>query len=96
METHVGICWGFSVEDGAMYPVAKFIIPDRGLKSTMALGCRNGPPAYVAWRAGTTSLCHCRLYPPGQGLRMRPLDFPLYCAGISKQSMGERNRVGIG
>ncbi len=36
--------------------------PFLGDKSTMAWGCRTGPPAYVAWRGGTTTLCHC--YPP--------------------------------
>ncbi len=27
-------------------------------------GCRTGPPAYVACRAGTTTLCQSRLIPP--------------------------------
>ncbi len=27
-------------------PVAKFLVPDRGIYSPMALGCRTGPPAY--------------------------------------------------
>ena len=27
-------------------------------------GCRTGPPAHVAWRAGTTTLCQ---RPPSQG-----------------------------
>ncbi len=32
---------------------AKFVVPYWGIKSTMAKGYRAGPPAYVAWRAGT-------------------------------------------
>jgi hypothetical protein len=44
-------------------PVAKFIVPDRGILSTPAYCCRTGPPAYVAGRAGTTTLCRSQLYP---------------------------------
>jgi hypothetical protein len=29
--------------------VDKFLVPDRGKKSTIAKGCRIGPPVYVAW-----------------------------------------------
>ncbi len=29
-------------------------------------------PAYVAWRAGTTTICQSRLYPPSQELRIWP------------------------
>ncbi len=36
-----------------MKAVRTFIVPDWGIKLTMAQGCRTGPPAYVAWRAGT-------------------------------------------
>ncbi len=38
---------------------SKFIVPDWGKKLTLAYGCRTGPPAYVyvAWWAGTTTLC---------------------------------------
>ncbi len=41
-------------------PVAKFVVPDWGIKSS----CRTGQPAYVAWQAGTTTLCKNQLYPP--------------------------------
>jgi hypothetical protein len=38
----------------------------------MASGCRTGPPAYVAWRAGTTTQRYSRLlHSPGQELRIR-------------------------
>jgi hypothetical protein len=40
----------------------------------MAWVCRTGPPAYVAWRAGTTTQCQSRLYPHSQGLRIWPQD----------------------
>jgi hypothetical protein len=30
----------------------------------MAQGCRTGPSGYLGWRAGTTTLCHSRLYSP--------------------------------
>ncbi len=53
--------------DPVLDPVAKFIVPEWGIKSILALGCRTGPPAYVAWRAGTTILCRSQLYPPSQG-----------------------------
>jgi hypothetical protein len=36
----------------------------------MAWGCRTGPPAYVAWRASTTTLCPSRLFPQVRGLRI--------------------------
>jgi hypothetical protein len=36
-------------------------------KLTQAQGCRTPPPAYVDWRAGTTTLCQSWLYPPSQG-----------------------------
>jgi hypothetical protein len=40
----------------------------------MASGCCTGPPPYVAWRAGTTSLCRSArvdyIYPHSQGLRI--------------------------
>jgi hypothetical protein len=35
-----------------------------GIKSTMALGCCTGSPGYIGWRAGTTTLCQSRFYPP--------------------------------
>ncbi len=45
-----------------------------------AYRCRTGLPAYLAWRAGPTTLCRTRsqLYPPRQGLwiwRQKFLDF---------------------
>jgi hypothetical protein len=36
-------------------------------------GIRTGPPVYVAWRAGTTTLCHSRLYPLVRNIRIWPL-----------------------
>ncbi len=37
--------------------VAKFIVPD--WEDIVDFGCRISPPAYIAWRAGTTTLCQC-------------------------------------
>ncbi len=48
-------------------PVAQFIVPCWGIKSTMAWGCPTDSPAYVAWRARTTTLCHSRLFIPQSG-----------------------------
>jgi hypothetical protein len=31
---------------------------------TIAQECRTGPSGYIGWHAGTTTLCHSRLYPP--------------------------------
>jgi hypothetical protein len=45
--------------------VAKFIVPDWG--DIVNSGCRTGLPAYLAWRAGTTTICQSQLYPPGSG-----------------------------
>jgi hypothetical protein len=39
----------------------------------MAKGCLTGPPAYVTWRASTTTLCQSRLYRSSRGLRIGPL-----------------------
>jgi hypothetical protein len=50
--------------------VAKFLVPDWEIWSTLAQGCRTAQPAYVAWRDGTTTLCQSQLYPPIQGLRI--------------------------
>ncbi len=36
-------------------------------------GIRTGPPANVAWRVGTTALCHSRLYPLVRNIRIWPL-----------------------
>ncbi len=43
-------------------PEAEFIVPNWGDKVNS--GCRTGPPSYIGWRAGTTTLCRCQLYPP--------------------------------
>ncbi len=56
----------------ARKPVAKFLVPDWGIKPTLTWGFRTGLPA---WRAGTTTLCQSRLYPPSQALRIGPLVF---------------------
>ncbi len=60
----------------------------------MAYGCFIGPPAYVAWRTGTTTLCHGRLYLPVSdhefGLWYPPLQldwkvffcFAICCIGV--------------
>ncbi len=53
--------------------VAKFIVPYWRIKSTMASGCSTGLPAYVAWRAVTTTLHNSQLYPPIWGLWIKPL-----------------------
>jgi hypothetical protein len=45
-------------------PVAKFIVPDWGNKVNSGIGFRTGPPGFIGWRAGTTTLCQSRLYPP--------------------------------
>jgi hypothetical protein len=39
---------------------AKFLVPDWGIKSTLAWGCRR----LHGWLAGTTNLCQNRLYSP--------------------------------
>ncbi len=39
------------------WTVAKFIVPDSGI------GYRTGPPGYLGWQAGTTTLCRIQLYP---------------------------------
>ncbi len=61
------------------YAVTKFIVPDWGDKvdSGMGLSYRparlhrlagryDNPMPYVAWRAGTTTLCRSQLYPLGR------------------------------
>jgi hypothetical protein len=45
-------------------PVAEVIDPDWGDKVNSGKGCRTGPPSYMGWRAGTTTLCRSWLYPP--------------------------------
>jgi hypothetical protein len=42
----------------------KFILSDWGEKLTLVQDCRTGPPGYIVWRAGTTTLCWSQLYPP--------------------------------
>ncbi len=54
---------------------AKFLIPDWVIDSTMAY---IGLSYYIDWRADSTSLCHSRLYSPGQGLRIWLLDLQTY------------------
>ncbi len=34
------------------FPEAQFLVPDWGIKSTMAQSCRAGQPGYIGWRAG--------------------------------------------
>ncbi len=34
------------------------------IKLTPAWGCRIGPPCYIGWQGGTTTLCRSQLYPP--------------------------------
>ncbi len=56
-----------------VYAVTKFIVPDwggGGIKFTLAYGYRIGPPGYIGWRGGTSSitLCRSQLYTPSQGL----------------------------
>ncbi len=49
--------------------VAKIILPYWGIyRSWLRHRFPYSPPAYVAWRAGTTALCQSWLYPPSQGL----------------------------
>jgi hypothetical protein len=48
--------------------LSKFIVLTGGDKVDSGIGLSyTGPPAYVSWRAGTTTLCHSRLYPPQSG-----------------------------
>ncbi len=42
---------------------------NEGIQLTLAQGCRTGLPAYVAWRAGTITLCRSQLYTQSKGLR---------------------------
>ncbi len=44
---------------------AKFILPDcKGIQLTLVQDSRTGPPGYIDWWAGTTTLCRSQLYPP--------------------------------
>jgi hypothetical protein len=47
--------------------VAKFIVPDWGLKLTPAQGCRTGPSGYIGWQANTTILYAGVNYIPHSG-----------------------------
>jgi hypothetical protein len=49
---------------GNYFPTRGLIRSDRGIKWTMALGCRTRPSGYIGWGAGTTTLCQSLLYPP--------------------------------
>jgi hypothetical protein len=51
-------------------PEAKFLVSDWGDKADNGIGFRTGLKGYIGWRAGTTTLCHSRLYPPSQRLRI--------------------------
>ncbi len=52
--------------------IAKFLVPDWGDKVDYGIGSIYRPAnPCIAWRAGTITQCNCRLYPPGQGLRIR-------------------------
>ncbi len=46
-----------------IYSVAKFMVPVWEAKLTPAWGCRTGPPGYIGWQAGKTTLCRSQLYP---------------------------------
>ncbi len=63
-KAHDGVLCTFSTRTSAMAAVAHFIVLDWGIKSR--LWHRVVVPARQAggWRAGTTTLCHSRLYPP--------------------------------
>ncbi len=63
---------------------AQFIVPDMegGIKLTLTKACRTGPSGYISWRAGRTTLCHSRLYPP-----VRDYEFG-YCIGIDLEVLG--------
>ncbi len=61
---------------------AQFLIPDWGDKLDYGIRLSYWPYRlpFVGWHAGTTTLCHSRLYPVRQGLRIRLLitDMTLY------------------
>ncbi len=65
IDRHIFVLWklvnieGFSSK---LWPNSQSL--NQGIKSTLALGCRTGPPSFIGWRAGMTTLCHSRLYPP--------------------------------
>jgi hypothetical protein len=47
-------------------PKAKFIVPDWGdtVVCAYVISLSYRPSGNIGWRAGTTTLCQCRLYPP--------------------------------
>ncbi len=53
----------------------------------MAKGWRTGPPGYIGWRAGTTTLCQSRLYPP-----VRDYEFAIW-QQIPAEKGGEGEKV---
>ncbi len=58
-------CW---TRGDNSYPAAEFIDPWLGKKVDFGIGLSHtGPPAHVAWRAGTTTLCRSWLYPLQSG-----------------------------
>ncbi len=58
---------------------AKFLVPDSGIKSTLAQSRRTGLPVYIGWRAGTNNPMPESTISPSQG----PSIWPLY-AGLAK------------
>jgi hypothetical protein len=48
---------------------AHFIVPDWGMKPTMASGCPTGQTAYVAWRAESTTRRHIAGFIPQSGFK---------------------------
>ncbi len=60
---------------------AQFIVSDCGDKVDNGRRLtyrRTGPSGCISWRAGTTTLCHCRLYPP-----VRDYEFGYWTVGVS-------------
>ncbi len=62
-----------------VFLVAKFKVSEWGIYLTLAQGCQGCPPAFVAWRAGTTALCWSQPYPPSQELRIWLKNFQELC-----------------
>jgi hypothetical protein len=40
-------------KNGYVIPVAKIIVPDWGIKLTLAKVCLTGPPGYIGWQDGS-------------------------------------------
>ncbi len=58
-------------------PVAKFIVPEWGDIVDFGIGFYRPTSLYsLRGRAGTTTLCHSRLYSPSKELRIWPLGGP--------------------